>query len=84
MNDKATIYLTSLVGFGAVILTLITAFLHTMLIGYMVILMVICTALILLVLKGHFAHHVENLEKLTFIITFVIIVCLFVIRFRPI
>ena len=24
MNDKATIYLTSLVGFGAVVLTLIT------------------------------------------------------------
>ena len=29
MNDKSTIYLTSLVGFGAVVLTLITTFLHT-------------------------------------------------------
>ncbi|WP_365907213.1 hypothetical protein [uncultured Methanobrevibacter sp.] len=84
MNDKATIYLTSLVGFGAIILTLITTFLHTTLIGYMVILMVICMVLILLTLKGHFAHHVENLEKLAFIITFMIIVCLFIIRFRPI
>ena len=47
MNDKATIYLTSLVGFGAVVLTLITTFLHTTLIGYMVILMLFCTALII-------------------------------------
>ena len=63
MNDKATIYLTSLVGFGAVVLTLITTFLHTTLIGYMVILMLFCTALIILTLKGHFSHHIENLEK---------------------
>ena len=58
MNDKATIYLTSLVGFGAVVLTLITTFLHTTLIGYMVILMLFCTALIILTLKGHFSHHI--------------------------
>ena len=70
MNDKATIYLTSLVGFGAVVLTLITTFLHTTLIGYMVILMLFCTALIILTLKGHFYHHIENLEKLFFVINF--------------
>ena len=46
MNDKATIYLTSLVGFGAVVLTLITTFLHTTLIGYMVILMLFCTVIV--------------------------------------
>ena len=46
MNDKSTIYLTSLVGFGAVVLTLITTFLHTTLIGYMIILMVMCTCLL--------------------------------------
>ena len=74
MNDKSTIYLTSLVGFGAVVLTLITTFLHTTLIGYMII----------LTLKGHFSHHIENLEKLFFVITFIIIICLFIIRFRPI
>ena len=34
MNDKSTIYLTSLVGFGAVVLTLITTFLHTTLYDY--------------------------------------------------
>ena len=61
MNDKATIYLTSLVGFGAVVLTLITTFLHTTLIGYMVILMLFCTALIILTLKGHFYHHIPKL-----------------------
>ena len=61
MNDKATIYLTSLVGFGAVVLTLITTFLHTTLIGYMVILMLFCTALIILTLKGHFSHHIKNI-----------------------
>lgn len=54
MNDKSTIYLTSLVGFGAVVLTLITTFLHTTLIGYMIILMVMCTALIILTLKRTF------------------------------
>lgn len=84
MNDKATIYLTSLVGFGAVVLTLITTFLHTTLIGYMIILMVMCTALIILTLKGHFSHHIENLEKLFFVITFIVIICLFIIRFRPV
>lgn len=84
MNDEATIYLTSLVGFGAIVLTLITALFHTTLIGYMCILAVICTALILLTLKGHFAHHIENLEKLAFVITSIIIICLFIIRFRPI
>ena len=67
MNDKATIYLTSLVGFGAVVLTLITTFLHT-----------------ILTLKGHFYHHIENLEKLFFVITFIVIICLFIIRFRPV
>ena len=68
MNDKATIYLTSLVGFGAVVL----------------ILMLFCTALIILTLKGHFSHHIENLEKLFFVITFIVIICLFIIRFRPV
>ena len=64
MNDKATIYLTSLVGFGAVVLTLITTFLHTTLIGYMVILMLFCTAF--------------------FVINCIVIICLFIIRFRPV
>ncbi len=84
MNDKATIYLTSLVGLGAVVLTLITTIFHTTLIGYMFVLTLICTVLILLTLRGHFAHHIENLEKLAFVITFIIIACLFIIRFRPI
>lgn len=66
MNDKATIYLTSLVGFGAVVLTLITTFLHTTLIGYMVILMLFCTALIILTLKGHFSHHIDEFGKVIF------------------
>lgn len=84
MNDKSTIFLTSLVGFGAVVLTLITTFLHTTLIGYMVVLTGICTMLVLLTAKGHFAHHVENLEKVAFFITFIFIICVFIIRFRPV
>ena len=41
-------------------------------------------AIFLLLAKGNFSHKIESIEKICFIITFLAIVCSFILLYKPI
>lgn len=83
-KENSTIYLTSLVAIGIIFVGSLATFLHSIVLAPIVILGIILLVLILLTNRGHFAHTIENLEKIVFFITFLVIVFSFILIYRPI
>ena len=81
-SEDVIVYLTSLVAFGIIIVGLLTTALHSYLIGPIVIIGIILAAFVLLA-KGNFAHKIESIEKLCFVITFIAIICSFILLYKP-
>ena len=81
-SDDVIVYFTTLVGVGIVVLGLITTFIHSTLVAPIVIIGVILTAFALLS-KGNFAHKIESIEKICFVITILAIICSFVLLYKP-
>ena len=82
-SEDVIIYLTSIVAFGIIIVGLLTTALHSYLIAPIVIIGVILTIFVLLA-KGNFSHKIESIEKLCFVITFLAIICSFILLYKPI
>ena len=82
-SDKVIVYLTSLVAIGIIVVGLLAAVLHSILLAPVPILGLILLILILLTVKGNFAHKIENLEKIMFFVTFIVIVCSFILLYKP-
>lgn len=83
MNSEDVImYFTALVAVGIVVLGLITAFLHSALVAPIVIIGLILAVFVLLS-KGNFAHKIESIEKLCFVITILAIICSFILLYKP-
>ena len=81
-SEDVIVYFTALVGVGIVVLGLITTFIHSTLVAPIVIIGVILTAFALLS-KGNFAHKIESIEKICFVITILAIICSFVLLYKP-
>ena len=82
-SEDVIVYLTSIVAFGIIIVGLLTTALHSYLIAPIVIIGVILTIFVLLA-KGNFSHKIESIEKLCFVITFLAIICSFILLYKPI
>lgn len=82
--EKGVIYLTSMVAIGVVVLSFVATFYHSINLIPVVIMGIILLILILLSNRGNFAHKIESLEKIVFVITFLIICLLFIMRYKPI
>ena len=82
-SEDVIIYLTSIVAFGIIIVGLLTTALHSYLIAPIVIIGFILTIFVLLA-KGNFSHKIESIEKLCFVITFLAIICSFILLYKPI
>lgn len=83
-SEKVIVYLTSLVAIGMIVVGLLATILHSIVLAPIPILGLILLVLILLTNKGHFAHKVESLEKIMFFITFMVIICSFILLYKPV
>lgn len=82
-SEKVIVYLTSLVAIGIIVVGLLATLLHSTVLAPIPILGVILAILVLLTNKGNFAHKIENLEKVMFFITFIVIICSFILLYKP-
>ncbi len=81
-SENVIVYFTALVAVGVIIVGLLTTLLHSVLIAPIVIIGLIL-AIFLLLSKGNFSHKIESIEKLCFIITFIAIICSFILLYKP-
>ncbi len=81
-SEDMIVYLTALVAIGIIVIGILTVYFHSTVIAPIVILGIILSAFVLLV-KGNFSHKIESIEKLCFIITFLAIVCSFILLYKP-
>jgi energy-converting hydrogenase A subunit K len=81
-SEDVIVYLTALVTVGMIVIGILTTALHSYLIAPIVIIGVILAIFVLLA-KGNFAHKIESIEKICFIITFLAIICSFILLYKP-
>ena len=81
-REDVIVYLTALVAVGMIVIGILTTALHSYLIAPIVIIGVILAIFVLLA-KGNFAHKIESIEKICFIITFLAIICSFILLYKP-
>jgi energy-converting hydrogenase A subunit K len=83
-SQKVIVYLISLVAIGIIVVGLLATILHSKLLAPIPILGLILAVFVLLTNKGNFAHKIENIEKIMFFITFAVIICSFILLYKPI
>ncbi len=81
-SENVIVYFTALVAVGVIIVGLLTTLLHSVLIAPIVAIGLIL-AIFLLLSKGNFSHKIESIEKLCFVITFIAIICSFILLYKP-
>ena len=83
MNSEDVIrYFTLLVAVGVIVVGLLATLFHSTALAPIVVLGVIL-AIFVLLSKGNFSHKIESIEKLCFIITFIAIICSFILLYKP-
>lgn len=83
-SQKIIVYLTALVAVGIFIVGLIAAIFHSMSLAPIAVIGLILTVIVLLTNNGNFSHTTDNLEKIMFFVTFIIIICSFILLYRPV
>ncbi len=81
-SEDVIVYFTALVAIGIIIIGLLTALLHSYLIVPIVIIGIVL-AIFVLLSRGNFAHKIESIEKVCFVITFLAIICSFILLYKP-
>ena len=82
-SEDVFVYLTVLVAIGVIVVGLLATFLHSTVLAPIVIFGIIM-AIFILYSKGNFSHKIESIEKICFVITFIAIICSFVLLYKPI
>ncbi|WP_407374450.1 hypothetical protein [Methanobrevibacter sp.] len=81
-SEDVIVYFTALVAVGIIVVGLLATFLHSTVLAPIVVIGIVLAAFVLLA-KGNFAHKIESIEKLCFIITFIAIICSFILLYKP-
>ena len=81
-SEDVIVYLTAIVAVGVIVVGLLTTALHSYLIAPIVIIGLIL-AIFVLLSRGNFSHKIESIEKLCFVITFLAIICSFILLYKP-
>ena len=81
-SEDVIVYFTALVAIGIIFVGILTTALHSYLIAPIVIVGVVLAILVVLS-KGNFAHNIESIEKLCFVITFIVIICSLILLYKP-
>ena len=83
MNDEDMIlYFTALVAIGIIVIGLLACLFHSLILVPIVIIGVVLAILVFFG-KGNFAHRIELIEKICFVITLVAIICSFILLYKP-
>ena len=83
-SQKVIVYLTSLVAIGIIVVGLLATLLHSTLLAPIPILGLILAILVLLTNKDYFVHKIDKIEKIMFFVTFIVIICSFILLYKPI
>lgn len=83
-KENGVLYLTAIVAIFLIAIGITVAFYQSMIAIPIVVLGLIFLILILLTNKGNIAHNIESLEKIFFVITFLVIVVGFILLYKPI
>ena len=81
-SEDMIVYMTALVAIEIIVVGILTTVLHSAMIAPIVIIGIVL-AIFVLLSKGNFSHKIESLEKVCFIITFLAIVCSFILLYKP-
>lgn len=81
-SEDVIVYLTALVAIGIIVIGILTTIYHSTLIAPIVIIGIIL-AIFVLLSKGNFSHKIESIEKVCFVITFIAIICSFILLYKP-
>lgn len=81
-SEDVIVYLTALVAIGVIIVGLLATFLHSTILAPIVIIGIVLAIFVLLA-KGNFSHKIESIEKICFVITFIAIICSFILLYKP-
>jgi energy-converting hydrogenase A subunit K len=81
-SEDVIVYFTALVAIGIIVVGLLTTVLHSTIIAPIVIIGIVLAAFVFLA-RGNFAHKIESIEKICFIITFIAIICSFILLYKP-
>lgn len=83
MNSEDVIrYFTAVVAVGIIVVGILATMLHSVTLAPIPIIGVVL-AILVMMSKGNFAHRIESLEKICFIITFIAIICSFILLYKP-
>ena len=83
MNSEDVIrYFTLLVAVGIIVVGFLATLFHSTARAPIVVIGVIL-AIFVLLSKGSFSHKIESIEKLCFVITFIAIICSFILLYKP-
>lgn len=81
-SEDVIVYLTALVAVGVIVVGLLATFLHSTLLAPIVLIGIVLAAFLFLA-RGNFSHKIESIEKVCFIITFIAIICSFILLYKP-
>ena len=81
-SEDVIVYLTTLVAVGIIIVGLIATLFHSTVLAPIVLIGVVLAVFVYLA-RGNFSHRIESIEKLCFVITFLAIVCAFILLYKP-
>lgn len=81
-SEDVIVYLTTLVAVGIIIVGLIATLFHSTVLAPIVVIGVVLAVFVYLA-RGNFSHRIESIEKLCFVITFLAIVCAFILLYKP-
>lgn len=83
MNSEDVIrYFTAVVAVGIIVVGILATMLHSVALVPIPIIGAVLAVLVMMS-KGNFAHRIESLEKICFIITFIAIICSFILLYKP-
>ena len=81
-SEDVIVYLTSLVAVGIIVIGILTTIFHSTIIAPIIIVGIVLAIFVLLA-KGNFSHKIESIEKICFVITFIAIICSFILLYKP-
>ena len=81
-SEDMIVYLTSLVAIGVIVVGVLATVFHATILAPIVIIGIVL-AIFVLLSKGNFSHKIESMEKICFVITFIAIICSFILLYKP-
>jgi energy-converting hydrogenase A subunit K len=81
-SEDVIVYLTALVAIGMIFVGLLATIFHSVVVAPIVVIGIVL-AFFVLRAKGNFSHKIESMEKICFVITFIAIICSFILLYKP-